>query len=135
MENADLARRAMACKGWRWLPGMRALGNTGSAWRLFQGSYDMLRAQGEPDGYCGGWLSAAPLMAARPDLDDPPTAGGLPKLARDAWADPTLYAQPLMSIHTGQPLGWAIRSLGVDQHLIRANTEVEAWILTLEIAP
>ena len=70
---------------------MRALDNRGHAWRLFDGSDGVLRAQGEPDGYCGGWLSTAPLLEAKPDPNDGPTKGGFLDAIRVAFGDPTIH--------------------------------------------
>lgn len=56
--DRDLARRAVACKGWRWLPGM-------TYW------IDPWRA--DRFDHC------------LPDLTDPCTLGGLLALVREAW--------------------------------------------------
>lgn len=64
-ELIELPRRAVACKGWRWMPGMR-----------LQNGY-MLKDEDFPtlgDEY--GWL---------PDLEDPATMGCLLALVREAW--------------------------------------------------
>lgn len=63
--------------GWRWLPGM--------AWYVGQDPATRGRvacpADLVPDG-------------AEPDLSDDATIGCVLRLARDAWRDPTLHAQP-----------------------------------------
>lgn len=69
---------------------MRALDSRGHAWRLFDGSDGVLRAQGEPDGYCGGWLSTAPLLEAKPDPKDGPTKGGFLDAVREKLGLPSL---------------------------------------------
>ena len=55
-----LAKRAVACKAWRWLPGMRAPDADGSAY---------------------------PFL---PDLTDPATLGCLLAMVRKAWGDPLI---------------------------------------------
>ncbi len=78
MEHAILGRRATACAGWRWLPGMRAImpdgaGGAGHAIRVGED------VQVAPDAY--------------PDFDDAATFGCLIGLVRAAWRCPTVYAR------------------------------------------
>jgi hypothetical protein len=64
-EQIVLARRAVACKGWRWMPGMLTT----------EGMRVVVRCFGddnEPDD-------------AIPDLTDPATLGCLLALVREAW--------------------------------------------------
>lgn len=63
--NVELAKRAVACKGWRWLPGCVPM-----------------------DGY-PQWGDGA-----LPDLDAPATKGALLGLIREARHDPALYVHP-----------------------------------------
>ena len=75
--DIELSRRAIACDGWRWLPGMLAVLNEGDyhgSHRVYQERYDDL----------GGWL---------PDLGDPATLGCLLALVRDYREDPYVYVQ------------------------------------------
>lgn len=68
---SDLAKRAVACKHWRWMPGMR-----------LQNGY-MLKDEDFPalgDEY--GWL---------PDLTDPATLGCLLALVRKVCGDVVAY--------------------------------------------
>jgi hypothetical protein len=68
MTALDLAQRAVACKGWRWMPGMLATARDGKAWRL--------------------WSARGRGRADLPDLDDPATLGCLLALVREAWSLP-----------------------------------------------
>ena len=53
--NEDLARRAVECKQWRWLPGMLAIvpaahnGATGYCYRITEGSGPVNSARAFPD--------------------------------------------------------------------------------------
>jgi hypothetical protein len=62
--NIELAKRAVACKRWRWMPGMLTINGT--------------RIQRTPN---------VEITAAWPDLDDPATLGCLLALVREAWGD------------------------------------------------
>lgn len=70
----DLGRRAVACKSWRWLPGMRALGCKGKPEAWF-------RVEEKLPKLTGDW------SAAIPDLSDPATIGCLLELVREVWID------------------------------------------------
>jgi len=78
---SDLAKRALACKGWRWLPGMVA----GCGGR---------RVRSKRTG-------APPYRGALPDLTDPATRGCLLALVREAWERPGAVCSCLPSDATG----------------------------------
>lgn len=71
----DLARRAVACKGWRWMPGMADC-------------YGRRLREGD-------WLDPA---AEFPDLTDPATLGCLLALVREARGEPT-YLPTCLDVH------------------------------------
>jgi hypothetical protein len=77
-EAIALGRRAVACKGWRWMPGSRVRADG----RAVTG-----RVLADDENYTGG-TQPADLRGEVPDLDDPATLGCLLALVREAWADP-----------------------------------------------
>jgi len=103
---SDLAKRAVACKHWRWMPGMLAIVGV-ERQRVLS---DKLPAY--PD-----WI---------PDLDDPATIGCLLALVREAWGQPRLHARPdghWWRMHADEPAA-----------LVYAS-ESEALVAALEAAP
>lgn len=128
----ELARRASACPKWRWMPGMRTLGNM----RVI---HDPARW---PDRPCalreGGWIDTAPprpLGDDLPDLTDPATLGCLLALVREAWG--TAFTSPDYEAGASglTVAGWEVietarfRTVGV------GRTEAEALVAALEGAP
>ena len=120
----ELAKRAVSCKHWRWLPGMRAVGRKGSpdAW---------FRAEESLRSLHGDWRSALP------DLDDPATAGCLLALVREAW-DRSMLVAYYAPLESGQ--GWYVahRFCGDrDYPVVSAPSysEAEALVAALEDAP
>ena len=118
-EQLALARRAVACQSWRWMPGMRWCSQT-SLGRSYQRLLDH-----EVDDF-------PPYYGCLPDLSDPATLGCLLALVREAWGDPSLTAA---FDYTGWP-SWRVghsedgrgtRGIG--------DTEAEALVAALEAAP
>ena len=128
MTGVELARRAVACPGWRWMPGMR---------------YQIVNERGQ----IGGWMRASDRVShldalypvagesevALPDLDDPATLGCLLALVREAWGS------HVSSIRTGD--GWSVRHMGRDGWAVGLSVvgitpcEAEALVAALEAAP
>ena len=84
-EMFDLARRAVICKGWRWMPGMRTTEGMRVIHepRLWPDRPSAIRE--------GSWVDTAvprPLGDHLPDFDDPATMGCLLALVREAWRAP-----------------------------------------------
>lgn len=112
-----LARRAVACKHWRWLPGSRAM--------------DGIRRL--------GGMSEIIFVGRLPDFDDPATLGCLLALVREAWRIPSLACTHeggwdadwntwTVRNPPGRGHGCAIASMG-------CASEAEALVVALEVAP
>jgi hypothetical protein len=106
------ARNAVACKAWRWMPGMR-----------FQVGSIVARLT---DNQCKGKL---PLVAdALPDLADPATLGCLLAIVRDAHGDATIFAEC-------HPVGDRWQCHSADGGIFgSADTEAAALVAALQAA-
>jgi|DEB19_MinimDraft_3_1074340.scaffolds.fasta_scaffold23477_2 hypothetical protein len=110
-----LARRAVACRGWRWMPGMLLSSPRSWGLRIVTGPIEE-------------HADAAPV------LTDPATLGCLLALVREAWGDPYLIATKergscwIIAIHLCD-------AMLVGGRYIRGATEIEALIAALEAAP
>lgn len=119
-----LARRAVACKAFRWMPGMRLIGGC-----LVEGVVNR-----QPRG-----LTGRDLSAGLPDFSEPPTAGCLLALVREAWGRPGLSPHHAPSVSKLRP--WNVvtatrRPDGTAEvHRFEGATEAEALVLALEAAP
>ena len=103
--NDEMAQRAVACKHWRWMPGMLAM-DTG------------LRLDEMTD--C--WESELP------DLDDPATLGCLLALVREAYDDEHAHVRAAAG-------GWDFYTLDPMAPLVIAPTEAQCLVAALEAAP
>jgi hypothetical protein len=115
----ELGRRAVACKGWRWMPGM------------------LVR--------CGDWLpvrmvsvdaARAALLSenAIPDLTDPATLGCLLALVREAWGDDWI-STGRMAYLDGSSVWVVTMTFGQRLGTRQAETEAGALVAALEAAP
>ena len=106
-----LARRAVACKHWKWLGGTSVVcppahdGATGYTFRV------------ESDGYVA-------KAGDYPDLTDPATLGCLLALVREAWEPYGTF----VSTHRYDGGEWSIRTLPIPMFA----TEAEALVAALE---
>jgi hypothetical protein len=128
--NKELARRAVACKSWRWLPGMLTLEEiVPPAITLGWDAARVLHAdEGEAVRVCTVLGKVRDIHAtALPDLTDPATVGALLALVREAWGGCDTYLYP----GSGEGDWWC--SAG-DQDF-HATTEAEALVAALEAAP
>ena len=130
LENLEeLARRAVACKRWRWMPGM-----------LSDKGLRVIRR--DSDGYVVGyyqdnWYMAECVPGTLPDLSDPATLGCLLALVREAWGNEASVSLNISSF-------WAVGGARIQKgksagHTINLGiwklTEVEALVAALEVAP
>lgn len=108
-EQIALARRAVACKGWRWMLGMQAI---------------------TPDGLFGHRVTEHTVFIDPdhlPDLTDPATLGCLLALVREAFGSMTVFA-----LWSADRQTWIMRH---GRTLVRAETEAETLVAALEAAP
>lgn len=105
----ELGKRAVACRRWRWMPGMADL--WGGRMR-------------EGDGL--------DRMHALPDLTDPATLGCLLALVREAWGDPGMFVRPRGSKMRPD---WAVFTGQNSDLVCAASAEAEALVAAWEAAP
>ena len=116
----DLAKRAVACKHWRWMPGMSVNGMV--VVDADESGLEVVRK-----GIVQDWG----YKYSYPDLTDPATLGCLLALVRAAWEDDEIYFGS--SLNTKRKRwSWVMR--GVDR-IGQGDTESEALIAALEAAP
>ena len=116
-ELEALARRAVACPRWRWMPGMLRL-------RYAPGMADHGKREGR--------VKAREDWSYAPDFADPATLGCLLALVREAWSE------PLLSVAWAGGGWYVVQRVrhGVDAlRWIDAATEAEALVAALEAAP
>lgn len=118
----DLARRAVACKGWRCVPGMLTLSGARILLVEDDGAYVLMARRAEQPMLMDGEL---------PDFADAATLGCLLSLVREAWGDDLGCVVRLRT--------WCVFAAekGVGDILLRGRggTEAEALVAALEAAP
>lgn len=122
-EYIELGRRAVACKGWRWMSGMRYRLHSSHPWFRYHGD-DCADDDGNP-------IQQAPpnlqSKAALPDLTDPATLGCLLMLVREARKEPTYLPTCLDT----QDEAWVIHPPGPLRQT-RYSSMASALVATLE---
>jgi hypothetical protein len=114
----DLAKRAIACKHWRWMPGMLTV----TGYRLVRPQHGMWRiTQHAPENHLDCVDPARHNFV--PDLTDPATVGCLLALVREAWGAEREVCE-WSHVHDQ----WSF--LGET-----GDTEAEALVAALEAAP
>ena len=117
--NIELAKRAVACKHWRWMAGMLT-------------TDDFRVTAIHPDGLPHGEYSqVGPLLwkinaEHMPDLNDPATLGCLLALVREVWGKPEVFVQSYWSKSICDEYG--IFQVGYP-------SEAELLVAALEAAP
>ena len=128
----DLARRAVACKGWRWMPGMlttqgeRVVGESREAWgtRLW---VSLLGADSIGGVFVRSFCDSS--GSCLPDLTDPATLGCLLHLVREAWEDEHTH------VYWSETLQEWILGFSHRAAMRHYDTEAEALVAALEAAP
>jgi hypothetical protein len=138
MTEAQLAlvRRAVACRCWRWVPGMLCIWPNGNEFRVSQvngvdGENDL------PNYPAGGWGDDySPRTSGTPDLTDPATLGCLLALVRQAWGAPLAQASPALPPADGPWFCYLNADTdGDDRRRFVGPTEAAALVAALEAAP
>ena len=117
--NVELAKRAVACKRWRWMPGMRSMCPHGYAYR-WTGKFHQHEQNGPHD-------ACVPRDDMLPDIDDPATLGCMLALVREAYG----FRLWLASSRDGDM--WYVDA--ASGALAHGKTEAEALVAALEAAP
>lgn len=118
-ELEALARRAVACKGWRWMNGMLAETPLCT---------ERVNYGGLPD-YRSGVTHDVPPDAL-PDLTDPATVGCLLALVREAWGRPVAHTRFSRSRNC-----WEVSLNHTLDRGLCGPTEASALVAALEAAP
>ena len=135
MENdkVEISQRLVACKHFRWMPGMRTLGD----WRVINVDSDgveVVTDLSEVVLFHSGDLPSIP--SSLPDLTDPATLGCLLALVREAWDDNT--ASTAATRELDKTTGWIMDCWNPQSPLNKIgpfNTEAEALVAALEASP
>lgn len=138
--TGDLARRAVRCAAWRWLPGMLTQhGRICGAGYLVSDDVD---EGGQPYVDCTDTVDD--WSGLLPDLADPATLGALQALVRSAWEDPTIgavqagdYQTTVAGLVVPTTAHWLVMCAGAVGLDVRSHgsSEAEALVLALESAP
>lgn len=152
-EIQDLARRAVTCERWRWMPGMLAfpdLAKQGGRVCRVDHQIELALDEREIDEDGGEWhtqmrsstntltVDGRDRWNHLPDLTDPATLGCLLALVREAWGDPNVTpyqchrSDCLGVTHSDVGLYWEI---ALDGYLYYGPSETAGLVAALEAAP
>lgn len=133
-DKIELGKRAVACRGWRWSPGMLDLFGRRvlCVW---------------PDDFGNKWSHIPENCVVRdadalPDLSDAATIGCLLALVREAYRDPSKLWEGHVEVRRDHRTLFFVVSFGhnasgalVEDTLATGGTEAEALVAALESAP
>lgn len=126
---SDLARRAIAAPGWRWMPGM-LITDDGAGVRLCW--FDDQHMHGVAADGCA-WMRLRRDRERVPDLSDPATVGCLLALVREAWSSPDLRVR-----RVGQRTLWEVERWDHAQvryvYVADGFSEADALVAALEVS-
>lgn len=130
LETFELAKRAVACKNWKWMPGMRILPHKGlGASRICSETSVVVEST-------GAWYHLIYLNdLGMLDLSDPATVGCLFDLVRKAWhaAPANVNCHMSYSPEKGHYRYWTCSyCTGEKWEQTQGETEAEALVLALE---
>ena len=122
-----LARRAVACAEWRWMPGMLVVGSTRFGdWPFRICDLSRMNLRDDP--------------GALPDLSDAATIGCVVAVVREAWREPSELWEGWVGIHRDhRQIFYAERFYHDAEGALKArtvgsgNSEIEAYIAALEL--
>lgn len=133
-EQISLAKRAIASKWWKWLPGMLVTGEDWSEVYRIVGGQE-IAVETDSAWHCyAGWsnipFSEYEKSEALPDFSDPATLGCLLFLVRQAYKAP--WIDVVCESANDPDYVWRVN---LDNNCFRATSEAEALIMALEAAP
>jgi len=122
--NTELAKRAVACKGWQWMGGMLTLCKI----RVIEGGSDyIIGERSGPTSNGGGRIDTTDVHNYLPDLDDPATLGCLLARLREVYESKYVHAEA--HEFDEENSFWSVWASGRSWE---ADTEVEAHVIALE---
>ena len=126
MSLADLGRRAVACKHWRWMPGMLIIDHGAGTRFLWEDKFFLHGMHEESE---GSWMRIRKDRERHPDLSDPATLGCLLALVEEQ------HGNVVLNESGGEWECWIYLGNGRGMFQYSGGTRVEALVAALEAAP
>lgn len=130
MNNEELAKKLVASKHWRWMPGMLTLEEVVPP--AITLGWDPARVISADDGDVPRVITVCERVrdihdTALPDLDDPATKGCLLALVREVWGDPGISVVGV-DLKTRDRLAWRL-AIGGRTNTARRQYRTEVQVL------